>query len=226
MREVSKEHVIDALAANGVERFRAGQGLKSIFRLLKARRVVFINPTAGIKTGEHPTNQPIPLDASRVRELLLSEKPWTALIVAFIAFHGIRVGHLPGIQLTDITDGRLTVDGRVIPLAEPVRERLTTWLDHRAATWPDATTGYLFVNRYSVRRNKPVDYLWLHRSLGPGMTARKLREDRILSEAHATGGDVRAIADLFGLSINASTRYAYTLEHDDLTPSSPTHGTT
>jgi hypothetical protein len=229
LREISKEHVLDALPATGVERSRAGQGLKSIFRLLKEQRVVFLDPTARLKTGEHPTNQPVPLDPDRiaqVRELLLAEDPATALVVALIAFHGIRMAQLQRIELVDIIDGRLTVDGRVIPLADPVRERLTAWLDHRADRWPDTTNGYLFLNRRSAYRGVPVGDRWLRLAIGSDLTPRQLREDRILSEAHATGGDVRAIADLFGLSINASSRYAYTLEHDDFVASSRTHDTT
>ena len=222
LREISRQDVLAALPPSGNPRSQAGQGLKSIFRLLKDYRVLFVNPSARVKTGEHSTNQPLPLDTTLVRKLLLSEKSSTALIVALIAFHGLRMAQLQELQLTDIRDGRLTTRGRVIPLAEPVLERHAAWLDHRVATWPDTTSGYLFVNQRSVRRNQPVGYLWLHRSIGPGITARKIREDRILSEAHATGGDVRAIADLFGLSINASLRYVSTLEAEDLTPSSGT----
>ncbi len=218
LRQISRHDVLAALPPGGNPRSQAGQGLKSIFRLLKDHRVLFTNPTARVKTGEHSTNTPLPLDTALVRNLLLSQKPSTALIVALIAFHGLRMTQLQELLLTDIRDGRLTLRGRAIPLAEPVLERLAAWLDHRATTWPDTTSGYLFVNQRSVRRNQPVGYLWLHRSIGPGVTARKIREDRSLSEAHATGGDVRAIADLFGLSINASTRYLSTLEADDLTP--------
>lgn len=43
-----------------------------------------------------------------------------------------------------------------------------------------------------------------------------IREDRILDEAHATEGDVRRLADLFGLSIQAGTRYTTTVDHPDL----------
>ncbi len=230
LRAITKEHVLDALPAAGAERSRAGQGLKSIFRLLKARKVVFLDPTARVKTGEHPSNQPLPLDPTRisqVRDLLFAADPSTALIVALIAFHGIRMGQLQRIELTDTVDGRLSVDGRVIPLADPVRERLATWLDHRATQWPNTTNGYLFINRRSSYRSCTVGTRWLRLAIGPTVTPRDLREDRILAEARANGGDVRGIADLFGLSINASSRYAYAyaLELDDLVSSSPTHGT-
>lgn len=48
-----------------------------------------------------------------------------------------------------------------------------------------------------------------------------IREDRILDEALATGGDVRRLADLFGLSIEAGTRYTDVLSHPDLTSNEP-----
>jgi hypothetical protein len=45
---------------------------------------------------------------------------------------------------------------------------------------------------------------------------------RILDEAHATQGDVRRLADLFGLSIQAGTRYVATVDDPDLTNESDT----
>ncbi|WP_276605944.1 hypothetical protein [Arthrobacter sp. PAMC25564] len=37
------------------------------------------------------------------------------------------------------------------------------------------------------------------------MTAQKTREDRILNELHSSGGDLRRICDMFGLSIAGVT---------------------
>ena len=108
------------------------------------------------------------------------------------------------------------MDGRTIPLAAPARERLATWLDHRAATWPDTTNSYLFVNRRNVYRGRTVGARWLHLTIGPGITPRQLRQDRILSEAHANGGDGRAISEP---STSASSRYAYTLASEFVNPS-------
>ena len=229
LREVTREHVLDTIPAIGAERARALQGLRSIFGLLKQRKVVFLDPTTRIKVGELPASQPLPLDPERiahVRGLLNADSPATALTVALIAFHGIRLGQLQRIKLTDIVDARISVDGRTFPLAAPVRERLATWLDHRAQRWPDTTNDHLFVNKRSVYRGCPVGTRWFRLAIGSGLTPRQLREDRILSEAHANGGDVRAISDLFGLSISASSRYAHTLEHHDLAASSQTRDTT
>ena len=223
LREITKEHVLDALPPSGNPRSTAGQGLKSIFRLLKGRRVLFTDPTARVKTGQHESRQPMPLNVALVSAALRSSDPTRAALVALIAFHGLRPGHLQRLRLTDIRDGHLHVDGRVLPLAEPVQERLTTYLTHRNTTWPHTPNGHLFINHRTIRRDNPVGHRWLRQTVGPGLTPSALREDRILNEANATGGDVRALADLFGLSINASTRYAATISHPDLDPGSPTH---
>jgi hypothetical protein len=52
-----------------------------------------------------------------------------------------------------------------------------------------------------------------------------IREDRILHEAHASGGDIRRICDLFGLSVSAAERHAATLEHPDLITSAASGAT-
>lgn len=41
-----------------------------------------------------------------------------------------------------------------------------------------------------------------------GMTAQQAREDRILHELHASGGDLRRFCDMFGLSIAGASRYS------------------
>lgn len=48
------------------------------------------------------------------------------------------------------------------------------------------------------------------------MSARRLREDRLLHEAEATGGDPRRICDQFGLSVGAALRYTGTIDKPDL----------
>ena len=40
------------------------------------------------------------------------------------------------------------------------------------------------------------------------MTAQALRTDRILYEVEQTGGDVRRICDLFGISVETALRYS------------------
>ena len=46
-----------------------------------------------------------------------------------------------------------------------------------------------------------------------GISAQAIREDQILHEVHATGGDVDRLCDLFGLSISGAERYTATVDH-------------
>ena len=131
-----------------------------------------------------------------------------------MAFHGLTGKQVRELQLTDIIDGRLHLNGRDIPLAAPVRTRLSAWLDHRNRTWPANANPHLHINRRTAPRLVPSgpSFPWKDSRVHP----RALREDRILQEIHATGGDVRRIYDLFGLSVEGATRYLKTIAHPDL----------
>jgi hypothetical protein len=128
----------------------------------------------------------------------------------------IAIAPLQRLKLTDIHDGRLHLDGRVIVLADPVRERLAAWLDHRNRRWPHTSNPHLLIHYRTAGRLEPVGRRWVWLKVGSGLSAAGIREDRILNEAHASGGDPRRLADLFGLSIQAGTRYTATVDHPDL----------
>jgi hypothetical protein len=115
---------------------------------------------------------------------------------------------------TDIIDGRMLLDDRDIPLAAPVRSRLAAWLNYRSQTWPSIANPHLLINRRTAPRLVAVGraFPWKHTAFRP----QALREDRILHEIRATGGDVRRLCDLFGLSVEGTTRYLKTVEHPDL----------
>jgi hypothetical protein len=216
LRELTRADVLAALPPSGNPRATTGQGLKSIFRVLKTAKVVFTDPTARVKTGYAESRQPLPVDLEIVRAALHATNTAQAALVALAAFHGLGSGPLRRLRLTDVRDGRLHVDGRSIVLADPVRARLAAWLDHRANRWPNTTSPYLFISQRTATLVQPVGERWLRLTIGPGLTPTALREDRILNETHATGGDARRLTDLFGLSIQATTRYTATTDHPDL----------
>ena len=213
--EVTRADITAALEETRVRRHVAGNGLKSLFTTLKGRRLIFANPTRGMKASPKASTIPLALDAAVIREELNSPKPVVALAVALVAFHALTKKQLSELRLTDISDGHLILGTRDIPLAAPVRTRLAAWLDQRNRTWPSSANPHLLINRRTAPRLLPVSrqYPWTGLTLRP----QALREDRILHEIHATGGDVRRICDLFGLSVEGATRYLNTLEHPDLT---------
>ncbi len=217
--EITQDDILTALAGlpkNTSHRHFAENGLKSLFKILKGRRLVFANPMRGIDLTRVATNIPLPLDTELIRAELDSPNPATALAVALIAFHALTGKQVRELQLTDIVDGRLRLNGRDIPLAAPVRTRLAAWLDHRNRTWPNTANPHLLINRRTAPRLVPGghSFPWKDSAIRP----RALREDRILHEIHATGGDVRRICDLFGMSVEGATRYLATVEHPALQP--------
>lgn len=156
----------------------------------------------------------MPLEDSALREAINSADPAQAAITAIVAFHGLRSGQIRKLKLTEVHDGRLHLDDRTIPLAPPVRERLTAWLAYRDKRWPKTLNPHVFISRRTALDLAPVGASWINTSMG--MTAQKVREDRILHEFLANGGDIRRLCDMFGLSIPAAARYSTVLTHSDL----------
>ncbi|MDI2127140.1 hypothetical protein [Yinghuangia seranimata] len=216
LREIARADIHAALPPSGNPRATRGQALKSIFRVLAGKKVLFTDPTSRIHTGYIPSSQPLPVELALVREGLDSPDPARAALVALMAYHALRSTQLRMIALSDVYDGRLHIEDRDIPLAEPARARIAAYLDHRTRTWPRTANPYLFVNTRSAPRTTPVGPRWVRLIIGPRISPQALREDRILDEARATGGDARRLCDLFGLSISAATRYTDSLGHPQL----------
>ena len=214
LREISREDVLEALPSSGNDRATTAVGLRSVFRVLKDRKIIFVNPTTRLNAGTVASREPLPIDVDRLREILQSDDPARAALGALIIFHGLSKPELCALMLTDISSSRLAVGDRTIPLAPAVCERVAAWLDHRNARWPNTANPHLFVHFRSAITLGPVGAEWLRLTLG--VPVRALREDRILNEAHATEGDVRRLVDLFGMSANAAGRYTRTVDHPDL----------
>jgi hypothetical protein len=214
LREISRDDVLAALPSSGNARATTAIGLRSIFRVLKARKIIFVNPTTRLNAGTVASREPLPIDVDRLREILQRDDPARAALGGLIIFHGLSALDLCALTLTDIRGSRLAIGNRTIPLAPAVSQRIAAWLNHRNSRWPNTANPHLFVHFRSAITLGPVGTQWLRLTLG--VPVRALREDRILNEAHATHGDVRRIVDLFGLSANAAARYTRTVDHPDL----------
>ncbi len=219
LREITRRHVLDAIATadEGRPRYLIGSALRSIFYTLKGHKVVFRDPTLHIKLGAPHTRTPEPADFDTIREALNSADPTRAALAALLAFHALTPGQLRNLKITDIRDRRLHLDGRVIPLAEPVLIRLAAYLDYRMTTWPNTANPHLFVHMRTALELKPVGGRWL--ALQLGTAARGIRTDRILNEVIATGGDIKRICVLFGLTPSGAILYTAVLNHPELDPS-------
>jgi integrase len=217
LREISRADVIAILPTARNPRALMGQGLRSVFRLLKARKVIFTNPTARIPIGYPAPREPLPADVAALRQALDSADPAQAALTALVAFCGLRSGQLRALLLTDLRDGRLHIGGRAVVLAAAVQQRLAAYLGYRTSRWPHTANPHLFVSQRTATRTGPVGNRWIKLKIGIAGATQAIREDRILDEAHATGGDARRLCDLFGLSMTAAERYIATVSRPDLT---------
>lgn len=212
LREITREEVIVALPPSGTPRATAGAGLRSVFTILKAKKVVFTNPTAGIRTGSPETREPLPAAVSQLRQALAADDdPLRAAAAALLAYCGLEPRQLPRLLLIDIRDGRLHLPGRTVPLADPVLDRVAAWLDERQRCWPMTANPHLFINKQNATRTSAVQADWITKRLGT--SAQTIREDRIPDEAQASRGDVRRLIALFGLSVEGALRYTATVDH-------------
>lgn len=177
----------------------------------QGRKLVFVNPTTRIHVPQPAPKTPEPVNLDILRADLDSDAPATAALATLLAFHAVRMWQLRQLRLTDLHDGRLHVGDQVIPLAPPVRKRLTAYLDYRQRTWPRSINPHLFIHTRSATTTHPVTLWWIRRQLG--ISGQQIRLDRILDEAHATGGDIRRLMDLFGLSVAGAHRYIATVNH-------------
>jgi len=209
LREIGRDNVLAVLPDDPLNRYTTMQGLRSIFRILKGRKLVFVNPTARVHAPSPDFPGPAPVELDKLRDDLNSDAPATAALAGLLAFHAVRVQQLRDLLLTDVRDGRLHLDDQIIPLAPPVRRRLAEYLDYRQRTWPTAINPHLFVQARSWDTTRPVTGWWIRHQLG--LCGQRIRFDRILDEAHATGGDIRRLIDLFGLSFETASRYASTV---------------
>lgn len=205
LREITREEIVAVLPADANGRRQALGSLRILFRFLKACRMTFVNPTARMRAEQPRPNYPMPIDLDVVRDALDVAKPARAALTALVAFHGLRSGQLRALLLTDVRDGRLHIENRTVVLAGPVRDRLAIWLEERARRWPGTANSHLFVSHYTAVRTGPVSSVWITDT--NRVPVKAIREDRILNEAIATGGDVRRISDLFGLSVGGAERY-------------------
>jgi hypothetical protein len=208
LREISRADVLAALPPSGQPRATTVQGLRSIFRILRARKLAFTNPTFRIHVPAQAMTVPPAIDLAALRDALDSPSPARAAITALLAYHAVPMRQLAQLQLTDIRGGRLHLDDRVILLAEPVRDRVNTYLSYRAETWPASVNAYLFIHARNWKTTRPVTSAWIGQQLA--ISAEHIRLDRIYQEVEATGGDVRALCDLFGMSIANAARWATT----------------
>ena len=91
---------------------------------------------------------------------------------------------------------------------------MAAYLDYCTQRWPHTANPHLFIHHRTALCTKSVGIRWPDLVLR--IAAHNIRTDRIVDDVRATGGDIRRICDLFGLSVKADVRYTAVLDHSQL----------
>jgi hypothetical protein len=212
LREVTRDDVVGYLdTLLGESRMNALVALRSLLTWAKRDGAVFRNPTARIRIGKRtlPVWQRLS-DADIAAAVEAASTPQARLCVTLAAVHAARPGQIRALHLDDVDLGnrRLTIAGRTRPLDELTYRVLVEWLDHRRDRWPRTANTHLLVSKESALRLGPVSAAFIQNLRGLPANLERLRIDRQLDEALASGADPLHLSAVFGMAEQTAIRYA------------------
>jgi len=218
LREITRDEVLAVLDEHhGAARSNLLVALRSLFTHCQRRKTIFRNPTARIKVGEHPQRVLQPLHPQQVEQAIAAATtPAARLLVTLAVVYGARPGASRALQLDDVDLGnrRLRIADAHRPIDEFTHQVLTAWLEHRRTRWPDTANPHLLINQQTATETGPVSNVWARKPLrGHTATLERLRQDRRLEEALASGGAPLHLAAVFGLDPKTALRYTNAARH-------------
>jgi hypothetical protein len=212
LREVTRGDVLAYLnTLRGNPRDSATTALRSLFSWAKRNNIIFRNPTVRITAP--PVADAIwqPLQPDQIAEAVAkATTPQARLFLVLAAVHAARPAQIRAIQLDDVDlpGRRVRIAGHDRPLDDLTQQALLDWLDHRRRRWPNTANPHLLVSKESALRHGPVSHTWILNLRRLAANLERLRIDRQLDEAIATGGDPLHLTAVFGVSEGTAIRYA------------------
>ncbi len=213
LREVTREDVTEVVAGlRGSQYTTAVTSLRSLFRYGKKYKRVFTNPVRGIRVGRRPPGPVMPMSEDEIAHVQTTARtPAARLAVALAAVHAVRGEAIRTLQLDDLDFrlNRIVLDGTVQPMGALTHAALRTWLAERHTRWPRTLNRHVLVSRQTANGTGPVSAHFLRRQLTMhGVSLDRVRADRVLGEALATGADPLHLAAIFDISETTAVRYA------------------
>ncbi|MDN5855690.1 MAG: integrase, partial [Actinomycetia bacterium] len=221
LREVSEDDIAAQLEPlRGSARTAAAVALRSLFAILKSRRLIFADPTRRVHPGRFPRRPVLGLDpATRAGLLDQLSRADHRLVVLLAGVHALSRADITGLRLHDVAlpagggTATLTVHGTRRGLDEPTRAALADWLRERRRRWPATANPHLLISTRSALGLGPVSTGYLRGVTADlPVTLHQLRADRLLAQARDTGGDPLSLHRLFGLSADTALRYCAELD--------------
>ncbi|QDY80365.1 site-specific integrase [Streptomyces qinzhouensis] len=217
LRQVTEADVTAAVTAvKGPRAHERAVAVRSLFRALKHAKLVFVDPTRGLRITRQEL-LPTTLAPDRLAGLLeTSSNPATRLVLALVALHATSGTELRNLVLSDVLLTRRHLLIRrphyrhVVHLDDTTAALLHAWLRYRHQRWPRTVNSHLLVTQQTPNATDPVSADYVYRRLDPaGLTLRAVRADRILDEACETEDPVHLVR-VFGISITTAMKYIHT----------------
>ena len=214
LREITSGDVDTLLEPlRGHRRYNAIMALRSLFRFAKRRGLTFADPTRHLSGGRAAGRSVLPITAEEIRAAgQAAVTPAQRLAIALAAVHAARPKAIRELTLDDIElpSRRITLAGHRQRLGELTCNALLAWLGYRRATWPDTANRHVLVSRISALGTRPVSPDYLDKHQLRGISLDRIRRDRILQEALATGADPLHLALVFNIDHTNAMAYANT----------------
>jgi hypothetical protein len=187
--------------------------LRSLFGTLKAERLIFVNPTRGVRVSRRNPSVPAPLPVHLLTETATAAKgdPALRVTVALAGVHALLPGQIRHLRLDqiDLHGRRLDAGGLDHPLDEFTASAIGVYLGIRSQRWPATSSPFLLVTRKTAHTGEPVSQFWMNRLFRSlRVTAEQLRDDRIVEEALSGRADPLHLAAVFGFGPRTGLRYA------------------
>jgi hypothetical protein len=213
LRQVTRDDITGWLASRpGRSRPQDASTLRSLFGTLKAERLIFANPTRGIRVARRNPSVPAPLPPHLIIATTAAARddPALQVVVALAGVHALLPGQIRHLRMDqiDLASRRLDPGGLDRPLDEFTASAIRGYLDFRDQRWPATTSLYLLVTRKTAHTGDPVSQFWMNRLFRDlPVTAEQLRDDRIVEEALAGRADPLHLAAVFGFGPRTGLRY-------------------
>jgi hypothetical protein len=214
LRQVTRDDIAGWLAGRpGRSRPQDASTLRSLFGTLKTERLIFANPTRGIRVGRRNPSVPVPLPAHLLTATAeaAGHDPALRAVVALAGVHALPPGQIRHLRTdqVDLPGRRLDPGGLDRPLDEFTAAAIRGYLDFRSTRWPATASPYLLVTRKTAHTGEPVSRFWMNRLFRDlPVTVEQLRDDRIVEEALAGRPDPLHLAAVFGFGPRTGLRYA------------------
>ncbi|WP_342791269.1 hypothetical protein [Streptomyces montanus] len=146
-----------------------------------------------------------------------AETPFARLAIVLAAVHAVPAGEIRTVRTADLNLARGTLELRrgllrhTLYLEELTHQLTADWLTYRHQRWPTSVNPHLLVSQKTALDpdHPAVHRVTMQLILPKGLTLDRLRQDRILDEAFATGDPLKLMR-LFGISEGTAMRYVGT----------------